>query len=241
RTDGRFAWGRYLGKRLLRIAPAYLFVLAIVVAGLIPLYRVSTDDLSFRIGYHMLFLQDYLRADIVVAFWSLGVEEKFYLLAPFLMLAVLRIERPARQAGFLLGLVGLVLLVRSWSAWTMSGIDTYADFFPAFRSPFHMVADGLLLGVLCRTLWRHRECFGWLTQALGAHLLFWAGAVLIGWLLLDGALMAEIRWFDKTLQGTAIPAAFAAMMRGFCAAAARGLCSAQRACSSSRGFPTAST
>ena len=66
--------------------PAYYAVLLIVAFGLVSFYPVPAENWGFRLAYHLLFLQDYLPADFNVVFWSLGVEEKFYLLAPFLVL-----------------------------------------------------------------------------------------------------------------------------------------------------------
>ena len=133
RCRGRVPWTRYLAKRLLRIVPAYYCVLFVVAGGLVPLYRIPAGDVAASLVHHLLFLQDYLGADIVVAFWSLGVEEKFYLLAPVLMLPLLRMREPVHQAVFVLALAMLVLLMRVWAATTYVGVDSYEAFFPAFR------------------------------------------------------------------------------------------------------------
>ena len=69
------ALGAYIAKRALRIVPAYYAVLLLVAAGVVPIYTVAPEALALRLGYHALFLQDYLPANIVVVFWSLGVQE----------------------------------------------------------------------------------------------------------------------------------------------------------------------
>ena len=89
RRDG-FRLGRYVARRALRIVPAYYAMLGIAAAGAIPFYTVDPELLGLRILYHALFLQDYLPSGIVVAFWSLGVEEKFYIAAPFVLLPLSR-------------------------------------------------------------------------------------------------------------------------------------------------------
>ena len=98
-TSKGLALGPYLVKRALRIVPAYYAVLLVVAAGLVPLYAVPQEALALRLGYHALFLQDYLPANIVVVFWSLGVEEKFYLLAPLSLPPWLPGAGPRAQLG----------------------------------------------------------------------------------------------------------------------------------------------
>lgn len=86
--------GDYASRRAFRIVPAYAASVALAVSGIIPLFEVDRENLLWRLGYHAVFLQDYLPSDIVVVYWSLGVEEKFYLVAPFALMAVLRLNRP---------------------------------------------------------------------------------------------------------------------------------------------------
>ena len=59
----------------------------------LPAVRGGRGGPELRVLYHLAFLQDYLPSDINVVFWSLAVEEKFYLLAPFLVRPCLRPER----------------------------------------------------------------------------------------------------------------------------------------------------
>jgi peptidoglycan/LPS O-acetylase OafA/YrhL len=190
----------YLAKRALRIVPAYFAVLLIVAAGLVPMYEFSQEALGLRVAYHMLFLQDYLPANIVVVFWSLGVEEKFYLLAPLILAALLRWRRPQAQ---LAGAAAIVLLgpaLRLVSAFTHPGIDAYVPFFYTFRTPFHACIDALMIGVLIALLHQHREQLRWLCRPALARLVTWSALALLGWLLLAAPLMAEIGLFDKVAQ-----------------------------------------
>jgi peptidoglycan/LPS O-acetylase OafA/YrhL len=143
----RFALGRYLMLRALRIVPAYYAVLLLVAAGVFPLFAVAPDALGYRTAYHLLFLQDYLPSDINVVFWSLGVEEKFYLLAPILVLLL------ARMTGWRLWTI-LVVLILLLPLFLRGGVliavgseMSYPEFWRTFRSPFHMAMEGLLIGV----------------------------------------------------------------------------------------------
>ena len=74
--------------------------------GLVPYLQVEPGLMPFRIAYHLLFLQDYLPSNLLATFWSLGVEEKFYLLSPLLLMAVFRLPRPAQQYAAIAALCG---------------------------------------------------------------------------------------------------------------------------------------
>ncbi len=193
------ALGTYLAKRALRIVPAYYAVLLVVAAGLVPLYAVPQDALAIRIGYHALFLQDYLPANIVVVFWSLGVEEKFYLLAPVILAVVVTWRPPEAQLAVAAGIALLGPALRMIIAHTHPSIDQYVPFFQTFRSPFHACIDALMIGVLCALLHHHRERLAWLRRSI-AWFVLWPAIALLGWLLLAAPLLERIDDFDKVFQ-----------------------------------------
>jgi len=214
RHGGNWPWKRYLAKRGLRIIPAYYAVLFLAVLGAFPGYEVADQWLGARIGYHLLFLQDYLPSNIVVAFWSMGVEEKFYLVAPLLVLAC--VKRPsirARVAGPL-AIVFTGVALRVLTLWQRPEIVEYEAFFPVFRSPFHLTLDPILIGVALAILYRGRDELPRLTSRSTARSVFWLG--MLGFMLLttSGEMMAEISWWDKTLQPLAIAATFGAITFG---------------------------
>jgi peptidoglycan/LPS O-acetylase OafA/YrhL len=197
---GGLALGPYLAKRALRIVPAYFAVLLIVAAGMVPMYSFAQNTLGLRVAYHRLFLQDYLPANIVVAFWSLGVEEKFYLLAPLILAAVLRCRRPQAQLAAAAAIALLGPALRLATALRHPDIDAYVPFFHTFRTPFHACIDALMIGVLIALAQHHRERLPWLCRPTVARLVLWSALGLSAWLLLAAPLMAEIGWFDKVLQ-----------------------------------------
>ncbi|MEM7026136.1 MAG: acyltransferase [Pseudomonadota bacterium] len=210
----RVALGPYLAKRALRIVPAYFAVLLIVAAGLVPLYEVEQQRLTGRVVYHLLFLQDYLPADIVVVFWSLGVEEKFYLLAPLILGAALWLRDPRAQLAFVSLLVLLGPLARFTSDVVHPEVEDYGPFFLMFRAPFHACIDPLMMGVLCALLYHYRARFSWVQQPAVAKFVLWFGVLLLGWFLLSHRLMAEIGWFDKVPQPLLIALAAGAVLYG---------------------------
>jgi peptidoglycan/LPS O-acetylase OafA/YrhL len=214
RKHGNWTWRPYLEKRALRIIPAYYAVLLLAVLGVFPYYEFSSQLLGLRVGYHMLFLQDYLPSNIVVAFWSLGVEEKFYLIAPFLILARANRQSIREQTTGIFMLLLLGIALRIFTAFTQPGVETYVQFFYTFRSPFHMTMDPILLGVLIALIYRSKDRLPRITSKSSANLAFWSGAALFLWLSTASSMMSEISWWDKTLQPTVIALAFAGITFG---------------------------
>jgi len=201
---GRPDVGDYVYRRAMRIVPAYFVAIAIALSGLIPYWSVSGDRLGARVGYHLLFLQDYLPSNILSVFWSLGVEEKFYALAPFLLMGILRLDS-MRGRYIALGAVALLPTVfRVITTLTTSGIDDYADFFPVYRSPFHMTFDGLAVGVLAAFIYRDRDQLAWTSRPRTVNGLFWAGAIPYLWLAAGQPLMDSISLFDKLVLQAAL-------------------------------------
>lgn len=209
---GGLGLGRYFLRRILRIVPLYYAVLAIVALGLMPGYLVSEEGLAARVGYHLLFMQDYLRSDIVVVFWSLGVEEKFYIAAPFLLAAIWKLRAPRMQYAALVGLALCAPAIRAATYLADPFTGSYEAFFTDYRSPFHMCFEALVAGVLCALLYRNLKASGDATP-LGIWL-FWAGTAVIAAVAMRGELLAEIGFFEIVFLQTVLAAGFAAILLG---------------------------
>lgn len=203
-----FDYARYLVRRGLRILPSYVAALALVILGAFPLFVVADESLELRALYHLAFLQDYLPSDINVVFWSLAVEEKFYLLAPFLIRPYLQPASVRRQVAILILLALLSPLLR---ALTFAWLDTpiaYDTFFRALRSPFHACLDPLLAGVGLAVA-DHR---GWLARfAHWRRTIFLAAALALSVWLASHDLLASIGGFEAVVQ-PAINAALCALL-----------------------------
>ncbi len=211
---GGLRYGPYLTKRLLRIYPTYLFVLLLVAAGAFPLYQVNQADLVWRLGYHLAMLQDYLPSDFVVAFWSLGVEEKFYLFAPLLLGLGFFVRHPRRRLWLLTAAVLLPLLLRLLTALSLPGPIDYVTFFRRFRSPFHCCLDALAIGMIAALLYRRAAAIGLAHVRRQAQCLAWGSLAAIVALLCATPLLATITLWDETLQPTVIAVAFGALLLG---------------------------
>ncbi len=214
RNGGAWQWKPYLQKRALRIIPAYYAVLFLAVAGAFPYFDVGADLLGLRVIYHMLILQDYLPANIIVAFWSLGVEEKFYLLAPLLLLAGANAKSSSGRISLIVMLLLLGIALRINTAFGSPDVDTYLQFFITFRSPFHMTMDPILFGVLIALVYRSKHEFPVLTSRAAAGWIFWIGAILFLFISCSHEMMRDITWWDKTIQPTVIAFSFAAITFG---------------------------
>ena len=201
----------YLWRRALRILPAYYAVLLVTALGAYPFYWFSSDELAGRLLYHLAMLQDYLPSDINVVFWSLGVEIKFYFLAPFFLLLAAR----ARMPGRLFCLLGVVVLAFTAARWGIAmdrGIPPdYEAFWPVFRQPFHATGEPLFLGVAVALL-EERGLFR-PSPRVGAWLLGGSIAA-VGGLAASHEFMARISTYDIVAQPLLIAILFAAAVGG---------------------------
>jgi peptidoglycan/LPS O-acetylase OafA/YrhL len=102
-TSRRFsALGRFYARRVLRIFPLYYFVVAVaLVVNLRPARKLAAWLLTYTLNIHMAWQGWY--EDNFAHFWSLSVEEQFYMFWPWLILFVRR--------RFLLQLILVAILV----------------------------------------------------------------------------------------------------------------------------------
>lgn len=209
-----FSW-RYFEDRILRIVPAYYAVLLLCVIGFFPGHLSDVTNLGSRIVYHLVFLHDYLGSNINVVFWSLGVEEKFYILVPLLMLVLLK----ARSFKTQLFICLLVLLIspvsRGFGFQNVEGGMVYQDFFDQLRSPFHMSLEGFAIGIIIALI----QFRGWLLSERAAkYCLIAAFTALLLWTASHNFL-ESINLFDATLQPLLLVLLFGAMVySGICLA-----------------------
>lgn len=207
-------WKIYAQKRFLRIVPAYVAVLALCVLGLFPFYNIPSDDLGTRVFYHLLFLQDYLPANINVVFWSLGVEEKFYILAPFILLLACGREKQIRTGRicFVIGALLLTGYFLRYMSYVAAAPETYIAFFESVRSPFHTNWETILLGMGIG-FWQHNRVEENVQKpARGAAAVFWLAAVLLLLFMAVQNMMLDISLRDALLQPPLIALFMAALV-----------------------------
>src|SRR5690606_29978886 len=134
--------GRFYFRRLLRLAPALLFLLAVFsCASLYFLVHEVRQKFIVDTGITFLYLSNWARAfglhppDYLGHTWSLAIEEQFYLLWPLLLMLMMKCAR--RRTVWLLLTFGLVGCALAWRIYLSindatamrlyNGLDTRAD------------------------------------------------------------------------------------------------------------------
>jgi peptidoglycan/LPS O-acetylase OafA/YrhL len=190
---GRQAWRgdsllRFWFKRVTRILPAYWTCLGIVAIGLTLAGTWSKSGLDFLA--HLVMLQDYTGSVFVPAFWSLGAEEKFYLLAPLLVCILVRTRSTLWQGCGLLALWLIPVLWRVAAVSSLTEVVTYDVYFPQYRSPFHLTCESLVLGF--SIAWLSLQPWSSRISRPVREGLFWSGAVGVMFWLVPSIILERI-------------------------------------------------
>ena len=179
---------RFYLRRLFRLAPA-LFLTLLVGAAL------NLGDLREDWWWHALHLSNLytILGGEKTVFWSLAVEENFYLLWPLLLLAVPQ----ARLRATLLGLIGLGLLWKLF-AWSQGWPLLLANLL--LPGNLETLGTGCLLACLTCQDGRPLQ-FGWYRGrvALGFAAIAWSGLLLaiLSWLALGKP--SQVRFLSNDL------------------------------------------
>lgn len=161
---GRFRLGHFYARRVRRLLPAALvvivatsavFVLVSSVTRRLPLVADAQSALLYVANWRFLLQsEDYFAADVeespFLHFWSLAIEEQFYLVFPILLLVLLRARR--RRTAALLGGLGAAFLLSLGAQLYWAGVDPNHAYYGTDARLYQLVA-GVLLAVVLRT-WR---------------------------------------------------------------------------------------
>jgi peptidoglycan/LPS O-acetylase OafA/YrhL len=180
-ATGRVDLSGFYLRRLLRLAPALLlFLIAYMLIA--PSLWPQFDFLSHMrdaalVGFY---LSDYSQAfwhtpKVLIHTWSLSVEEHFYLIWPFAVLLLARIE-PRRR---LVGLFGIYLLASAWRIFEYETVGWDATYYR-----FDTRISGLVCGALLAIFLQHKSqiseraanaagLFGWTALVLCLSIGFW--------------------------------------------------------------------
>ena len=192
RSAGRIDFRRFYSRRFRRLLPA-AFVTLVVTAAVYTAVAAPASTHNARSGFRAAFLyvanwhfisqsNDYFAANVnsnpVVHFWSLAVEEQFYLCWPLLLSAVYLLSRRARERQW--KVVRLViaagLVVSLGAALHLSTVDLNRAYYGTDTRAYELLAGALLAmtpGVLDAARQRRRA-----VQVLAPFIL--AALVLVG-------------------------------------------------------------
>jgi peptidoglycan/LPS O-acetylase OafA/YrhL len=187
--QGRDSWRRFWFKRATRILPAYWTCLAVVALTLTAFEAWNGRAAHFVA--HIFMLQDYTGSVFVAAFWSLGAEEKFYLLTPLVALLLSRCPRAPGRVALLVLLWCLPIVARGIAAADEPFPMAYERYIPTFRWPFHFTYESLVVGFAIAWLTIEGRV-RWLQQRLVREVVFWTGAVWVAWMLTGSLLFGHI-------------------------------------------------
>jgi peptidoglycan/LPS O-acetylase OafA/YrhL len=159
----RFGW--FYGRRVRRLLPAAVvavvviscvFLLIASVVRRLPLVADARSALLYYSNWHFLGAEnDYFATDVdkspFLHFWSLSIEEQFYLVYPAVLLVLTRFSRRSSRPLFL-GL-GLLLVVSLASQFYWSSDDPTRAYY-ATDARFYQLIAGALLACALRS-WSH--------------------------------------------------------------------------------------
>lgn len=148
---GTIKVGRFLLRRGLKLWPSYFILLLVLGVTSTTSFVDHTTSLSFigSISVHVFFLQNYLGLDGNGPTWSLAVEEHFYTILPFLLLASWGLGKNRYFLLLAFSMVGVVFILRVLQLNYGFHID---DFMLT-----HLRFDALLYGVICQYIWRYHN------------------------------------------------------------------------------------
>ncbi|CAL9419578.1 hypothetical protein SUDANB121_01842 [Nocardiopsis dassonvillei] len=161
--QGRVSVARFYARRVRRLLPAataVLLVTGIASYFLLPVTRLT--DTMWQLVASAAYVEnlylarqsvDYLAAEVapspVQHFWSLSVEEQFYLVWPLLFIVWAALRRRGAGTGTLVALLGSLLAASLlWSVFTTAG-EPSAYFMPTTRA-WELAVGGLLAVGLAR-------------------------------------------------------------------------------------------
>lgn len=193
-SSGWISFSTFYARRVKRILPAAVTVLVVtVVASYTLLNRARADQIlvdafsamTFTANWHFIRTgTDYLQADGPISpvqhYWSLSVEEQFYVIWPALMLLLFALAArwltSRRTVAIMTVIAALTALSFAWSVWT-TALNPSEAYFDTFARVWELSTGALLALALpaLRTLGRR---FGAVLSWIGLAVLL-AGALLI--------------------------------------------------------------
>lgn len=180
-SEGRVNFRRFYERRIRRLLPALLAMLAFYTVAILWLGRPR--EAEFRgIVATLFYFMNWARAfewpmsPYLGHAWSLSIEEQFYALWPLLFLLVVRWRRNASQVALGLALLGVASA--AWRAW----LEQRGASLPRLYNGTDVRLDGLCLGAALAFVGRARgRPLDEQTRAFLRASTPWVAAVLFAW------------------------------------------------------------
>ena len=179
---------KYFSARALRILPCYIVMVLLTATGVF--YKIDATDLPRSLFYHFLFLQDYTGSDISPSYWAMGLEVKYYITIPLLILTLIH----ARLWRWRYWIVGAIFLSAPLIRW-LTPLDQHDLLFTSrtiytedygtlliyvsnhFRVAYHLCFDDFTAGTFIALLWHDREKFPRFWSAKATRIMFYLGVL----------------------------------------------------------------
>jgi peptidoglycan/LPS O-acetylase OafA/YrhL len=186
-STGSVSLKEFYLRRAFRILPAAYLYLAIAFAAIeFGLFHPSDDRQALILA--PIFLENYVThvVWIVGHFWTLSVEEQFYLLWPFLYVALVQRNRLRVLVGVIIGVPVINLVIIRFGL-------------PFWGRAFYSLADTLAIGCLLAVFARDARILGWLHKVVD-HPLFWLILLpYVTFILIDSVHLNLVLSIAKTL------------------------------------------
>ncbi|BCS34984.1 acyltransferase [Luteitalea sp. TBR-22] len=169
---------RFYVRRLLRLFPVYLVVIAFVAV-----FGLLTGDPKVPLRYvwtNLLYVNNFVTvfSQFMSWTWSLAIEEQFYLLCPLFVLALSRTTRSPLAVVCWCVLAGYVLNLVIGHVWAAPihyvihpalNPPEFARYFDLLYDKLHTRYACLLMGVGVAYLLRHERALAWLGKPVHGH------------------------------------------------------------------------
>jgi len=162
--NGSLSLAGFYCRRLFRICPLYFLVLALYAALSFGVMQNRQHEMADGLPYFMTYLNEFSPVTIFNQSWSLGIEEKFYLVWPLLAFTVWRGKTRTRFIST------AVLIAMPLSIGAYAGI--LKDPHVALWLPGYGM---IMIGCLLAEALHHRQGFAWLERLASTR---WAVATL---------------------------------------------------------------
>jgi peptidoglycan/LPS O-acetylase OafA/YrhL len=161
RKTAKIRFGRFAVRRAIKIYPAFWVLLLVTVAVKVVRHPVSLgDDIWQQVLHDVFFFQSYLPGTWG-HFWSLSVEEHFYILLPLTMFFLLHAARRRSDRNPFTAIPKLFLVIAPALLIARLITARYMPFsWQTHLFPTHLRLDSLLFGVVIAYYYHfHRERF----------------------------------------------------------------------------------